>query len=107
LAPRACRRRLGTSLLLFATHAGVAKHLLQAALEPIELSAEELTQIERTNPCSRERHVESSRPGELFGQDTLFVGTIRGVGKVYLHPSKVPAAAMEVLLAAVNTPSAA
>jgi transposase InsO family protein len=50
-----------------------------------ELSAEQVAQIEKTNPCFRERHVESSRPGELLSQDTFFVGTLKGVGKVYLH----------------------
>lgn len=41
--------------------------------------------IEKANPCFRERHVESSRPGELLAQDTFFVGHLRGVGKVYLQ----------------------
>jgi transposase InsO family protein len=80
--------------------------------EPIELSTEQVTQIEKANPCFRERHVESSRPGELLCQDTFFVGTFKGVGKVYLHTvvdtygstafgflhtSKVPEAAVAVL----------
>ena len=82
------------------------------AAEPIELSSEQLTQIEKANPAFRERHVESSRPGELLCQDTFFVGTFKGVGKVYLHTvvdtygstafgflhtSKVPEAAVAVL----------
>lgn len=50
-----------------------------------ELSAEQVAQIEKANPCFRERHVESSRPGELLSQDTFFVGPLKGVGKVYLH----------------------
>ena len=29
--------------------------------------------------------MESSRPGELLCQDTMFVGSLKGVGKVYLH----------------------
>src|SRR5579863_655847 len=84
----------------------------RAATEPIELSAEQVIQIEKANPCYRERHVESSRPGELLSQDTFFVGTFKGVGKVYLHTvvdtygssafgflhtSKVPEAAVAVL----------
>jgi transposase InsO family protein len=35
--------------------------------------------------CFRERHVESSRPGELLSQDTFCVGRLKGVGRVYLH----------------------
>jgi len=33
----------------------------------------------------KERHVESAAPGELLCQDTFFVGTLKGVGRVYLH----------------------
>lgn len=29
--------------------------------------------------------MESSRPGELLCVDTFLVGTLKGVGKVYLH----------------------
>jgi transposase InsO family protein len=84
----------------------------KAAGEPIELTAEQVTAIEKANPCFKERHVESSRPGELLCQDTFFVGVFKGVGKVYLHTvvdtygsyafaflhtSKVPEAAVAVL----------
>ena len=41
--------------------------------------------IEKANPCFRERHVESAAPGELLCQDTFYVGTFKGVGKVYLQ----------------------
>lgn len=53
--------------------------------EWLVLTAEQVRQIEKYNPCFRERHVESGRPGELLAQDTFFVGTIKGVGKVYMH----------------------
>ena len=84
----------------------------QVATEPLELSVEQLLQLEKVNPCYRERHVESSRPGDLLAQDTFFVGHFKGVGKVYLHTvvdtygsyafgflhtSKVPEAAVAVL----------
>ena len=55
------------------------------AEEPIELSPEQVAFLERLNPCFRERHVESSRPGELLSADTLMVGTLKGIGRVYLH----------------------
>lgn len=58
-----------------------AKHLE----EGLELNAEQVAAIEKANPCFRERHVESSRPGELLSADTFFVGHFKGVGKVYLH----------------------
>ena len=57
----------------------------KAAQQAIALTSEQVAQIEKANPCFRERHVESSRPGELLAQDTFFVGHLKGVGKVYLH----------------------
>ena len=57
----------------------------KTAQKEIELSAEQVAFIEKQNPCFRERHVESSRPGEFLNQDTFFVGHLKGVGKVYLH----------------------
>jgi len=84
----------------------------KAASEPIELTAEQIALIEKANPCYRERHVESSRPGELLAQDTFFVGHLKGVGKVYLqavvdtygsyafgflHTGKLPECAVAVL----------
>ncbi len=58
-----------------------AKHLQ----EGLPLNAEQVRAIERANPCFRERHVESSRPGALLSADTFFVGHFKGIGKVYLH----------------------
>lgn len=57
----------------------------QHSQQAIELSAEQVRFIEKANPSFRERHVESSRPGELLSQDTFYVGVIKGVGKVYMH----------------------
>jgi hypothetical protein len=51
------------------------------ATEPVELSAEQITQIEKANPSFSEEHVESSRPGEVLRQDTFCVGTFKGVCK--------------------------
>lgn len=55
------------------------------AEEKIELTGEQAAFIEKQNPQFRERHVESSRPGEVLNQDTFYVGRLKGVGKVYLH----------------------
>lgn len=57
----------------------------RALEEGIELSAEQGALLEKANPCYPERHMESSRPGELLCQDTYLVGNFKGVGKVYLH----------------------
>ncbi len=51
----------------------------------IELTPQQVTWIEKANPCFRERHIESSRPGEVLSQDTFYVGVLKGVGRVYLH----------------------
>lgn len=57
----------------------------RALAKEIELTPELAKRIEKANPCFAERHVESSRPGELLCQDTFFVGSFKGIGKVYLH----------------------
>jgi transposase InsO family protein len=57
----------------------------QAAHQAIELTPQQVAQIEKANPCFRERHIESSHPGELLSQDTFYVGVLKGVGRVYLH----------------------
>lgn len=55
------------------------------AEQPIEFTGEQVAFLEKLNPCFRERHVESQAPGELLCADTFFVGSLKGVGKVYLH----------------------
>jgi transposase InsO family protein len=51
----------------------------------IELSPEQAAFLEKLNPCFKERHVESERPGQLLSADTFMVGTLKGIGRVYLH----------------------
>jgi len=57
----------------------------KALTEKIQLTAEQVRAIERANPCFRERHIESKKPGELLAQDTFYVGQFKGVGKVYMQ----------------------
>jgi len=57
----------------------------QNAEKVIEITPEQAAFLEKLNPCYRERHVESAAPGELLSADTFFVGSLKGVGKVYLH----------------------
>jgi len=57
----------------------------KSAEEGLELSADQIKYLEKMNPSFRERHVESSGPGQLLSQDTFFVGTLKGVGRVYMH----------------------
>lgn len=37
------------------------------------------------NPCYHKQHNEPLCPGELLIQDTFFVGTLTGIGRVYLY----------------------
>ena len=55
------------------------------AEQAIELSPEQAAFLEKLNPCFKERHVESERPGQLLSADTFMVGTLKGIGRVYLH----------------------
>lgn len=78
----------------------------------IELTEEQIRLLEKANPCFRERKVESPYPGYLLSQDTFMVGTIKGVGRIYLqavvdtygsfafgklYTSKLPETAADVL----------
>ena len=49
------------------------------------LADEQIAFVESINPIFRERHTESSRPGERLCQDTSFVGLIWGVGEIYMY----------------------
>jgi transposase-like protein len=53
--------------------------------QDVELSEEQIKLLEKANPCFRERKVESPYPGYLLCQDTFLVGTIKGVGRIYLQ----------------------
>lgn len=78
----------------------------------IELNREEELMLEKNNPCFRERHIESSKPGELLCQDTTMIARLAGMGKIYVqavvdaycslgfayvHTGKIPAHAAAVL----------
>jgi transposase InsO family protein len=80
------------------------------AEQAIELTPEQAAFLEKLNPCFKERHVESERPGQ--SADTFMVGTLKGIGRVclhavvdtfgsyafgFLHVSKQPEAAVAVL----------
>jgi hypothetical protein len=56
----------------------------KAIRENIVLTDKQIALIEQTNPCFTERNNESSRPGEVLAQDTIYLGTYR-MGKIYLQ----------------------
>jgi len=50
-----------------------------------DLSDEQIRLLERFSPEFRERHIETRHTGDLVAVDTFLVGTLKGVGRVYLQ----------------------
>lgn len=80
--------------------------------QKMDLTVEQVRMLERFSPEFRERHIEVHHTGELVAVDTFFVGTLKGVGRVYLqtvldcfsryawgrlYTSKLPVTAVHVL----------
>jgi transposase InsO family protein len=103
---------------VWSRHSLLSKHdrllrLEQAHRESsFELSEDQVRLLERFSPEFRERRIEVHYTGELVSVDTFFVGTLKGVGKVYLqsvldcysrfgwgrlYTSKLPVTAVHVL----------
>lgn len=53
--------------------------------QSLELNDEQVRALERFSPEFRERHIETRHTGDLVAVDTFFVGTLKGVGRVYLQ----------------------
>jgi len=51
----------------------------------IELNDDQVRLLERFSPEFRERHIEVHHSGELVAVDTFMVGSLKGVGRVYLQ----------------------
>ena len=80
--------------------------------QKIELTDEQIQLLERFSPEFRERHIETKYTGHLVAIDTFMVGTLKGVGRVYLqtvvdchsryawgrlYNSKMPVTAVQVI----------
>jgi len=78
----------------------------------VKLTDEQIRLLERFSPEFRERHIETRWTGDLVACDTFFVGTLKGIGKIYLqtvvdtfsryawgqlHTSKMPITAVQTL----------
>lgn len=78
----------------------------------IDLSEEQIRALERFSPEFRDRHIETRHTGDLVAVDTFMVGSLKGVGRVYLqsvidcysryawgrlYTSKLPVTAVHVL----------
>jgi transposase InsO family protein len=57
----------------------------KSAKKSFKLTEEQIRLLEKHNPEYAERHVESYYPGYLLCQDTFYVGTLKGVGRLYLQ----------------------
>ncbi len=51
----------------------------------VEITDEQVRLLERFSPEFRDRHIETRHTGDLVAVDTFFVGTLKGVGRVYLQ----------------------
>lgn len=78
----------------------------------IELTENHIRLLERFDPEFRERHIQADYSGQLVAIDTFMVGTLKGIGKIYLqtvvdchsrqawghlYTSKIPITAVHVL----------
>ena len=55
------------------------------AKRKLKLTNEQIRLLERFSPEFRERHIQTTHTGNLVAVDTFFVGTLKGVGRVYLQ----------------------
>ena len=51
----------------------------------IPLSEQHICLLERFEPEFRERHIQADFPGQLVALDTFMVGSLKGIGKIYLQ----------------------
>jgi len=57
----------------------------KSAAKGFKLTEEQIRLLEKHNPEFAERHVETLYPGYLLCQDTFYVGTLKGVGRLYMQ----------------------
>jgi Integrase core domain. len=53
--------------------------------DPEQLSAEQMLALEKFDPSFKERQIRGKRPGEVLGQDTIFIGFHENMEEVYLQ----------------------
>lgn len=51
----------------------------------MELTEDQVRLLERFDPEFRERHIETEHTGQLVAIDTFMVGTLKGIGRIYLQ----------------------
>jgi len=94
-------------------HERLTKLEEKAINDSFQLSEEQIALVSKDNPCFLERYNPPSvRPGELLAQDTIYLGYLPKIGKIYLqavvdtygsyafgfiHPGKLPDYAVAIL----------
>ena len=78
----------------------------------VKLTDEQVRLLEKFSPEFRERHIETKHSGDLVAVDTFYLGTLKGIGRIYLqsvidcysryawgrlYNSKLPVTAVHVL----------
>jgi hypothetical protein len=56
-----------------------------AAKRRLKLFDEQIRRLEKFSPKFRERHIETRNTGDLVAVYTFYVGTLKGVGMIYLQ----------------------
>ena len=70
---------------LITKHERLLKLEQTVAKRRLKLSDEQIRLLEKFSPEFRERHIETRHTGDLVAVDTFFVGTLKGVGRIYLQ----------------------
>jgi len=76
---------------VWSRHGLLTKHERLLRLEKVTqertmvLTSDQVRLLERFNPEFRDRHIEANHTGDLVAVDTFMVGSLKGVGRVYLQ----------------------
>lgn len=68
---------------LLTKHERLLRFEQHARKQSIKLTDKQIRLLERFNPEFRERHIEAPHTGALLAVDTFYVGSLKGVGRVY------------------------
>jgi len=118
LALRGVNIKIGAIRGIWQRHDLLLKHQRLLRLEQhykehnIQLTEQHIVLLEKFDPEFRERHIKADYTGQLVAMDTFMVGSLKGIGKIYLqtvvdchsrfafghlYTSKIPVTAVHVL----------
>ena len=70
---------------LISKHDRLLRLEMSAREQKLELTDSQIRVLERFSPEFRERHIETKHTGDLVAVDTFMVGSLKGVGRIYLQ----------------------